>query len=80
MNDEFDPVQNTSKTADFSVGVRVSQSLIGSGWDEEDVCAQLGVSVEEWRAWCSGEQRVRASQLIELARITGKPVAWFFLR
>lgn len=78
MNDEPESLHRSRKAVNVVIGIRLEQALKSAGIAEEDVCSELKISSHQWRAWCSGEQRVTATQLIAVATITGRRVAWFF--
>lgn len=63
---------------DVHVGARVRQARLLAGISQEKLGAGLGLTFQQVQKYEKGANRIVASRLEQIARLLGKPVAWFF--
>ena len=64
---------------DIFVGARVKEALALAHIPDDQACRHLNISPGQLEAYFSGARRIGANHLVEVARLSGQPVAWFFL-
>jgi transcriptional regulator with XRE-family HTH domain len=63
---------------DAEVGARIKQARLAAGLSQTKLGDRIGVTFQQVQKYETGANRVGASRLYKIARVTGKPVAWFF--
>lgn len=72
----FDARQPTSVDADIGRLIRERRGELGLNLQQ--LADRVGIAVQQLQKYETGENRVAASRLVEIARELGVPVAWFF--
>lgn len=63
---------------DEVVGMRIRHCRWKAGLRQEDIATRLGISLQQVRRYETGESRISASRLFDLAGIFGVPISQFF--
>ena len=63
---------------DAHVGRRIRTARVSAGITQIAAGEALGLSFQQIQKYESGYNRISASRLYELARLTAKPIQWFF--
>lgn len=63
---------------DEVVGMRIRHCRWKAGLRQEDIATRLGISLQQVRRYESGESRISASRLFDLAGIFDVPISHFF--
>ena len=79
MNDRGGPQGSGQLRMDVFVGARLKQALASAHISDVDACRHLKISCDVLEAYFSGSKRISADRLVEVSRLCGQPVAWFFL-
>lgn len=70
-----------AQTDDFSIGVpstRLREAIADSGLSIGEIAERIGVTKEAVKAWLTPRAKPTLARLHMLAKVTGKPVGWFF--
>lgn len=59
-------------------GVKLQEAIADAGISRAHVAAEAGVTEAAVRNWIRGEREPNSKYLPGIARVTGKPIAWFF--
>lgn len=72
----LDARQPTS--VDLEIGRLIRERRGELGLNLQQLADRIGIAVQQLQKYETGENRVAASRLVEIARELGVPVAWFF--
>jgi transcriptional regulator with XRE-family HTH domain len=64
--------------ADVALGRRLSEARRVASLTQRQMGDALGFSAAQWQKYEKGTNRISATCLPVIARLTGKPLAWFF--
>lgn len=63
---------------DSHVGLRLQHARKDAGYTQKSLGAAVGVGMREIQKFESGENRISAGMMIDLARTLDRPISWFF--
>ncbi|HET8631128.1 MAG TPA: helix-turn-helix transcriptional regulator [Thermomicrobiales bacterium] len=63
---------------DRRLGARLREARLAAGKGQREAAAAAGITQRGLSLWEYGQRPVRAVALRRLARLYGKPLAWFF--
>jgi transcriptional regulator with XRE-family HTH domain len=64
---------------DLRVGVRMRQRRVAVGLTLHELASRVGVSFQQLQKYETGDTRIPASRLHEIAQVLAVPITWFFL-
>lgn len=72
--------KNTNELEEINkvIGARLKELRISSGFSQERLGADIGVSYQQVNKYEQGVDSIRAGRLVALARTLGVPTAYFF--
>ena len=71
-------VVKTSNQIDISLGGRLREKRIATGWSEEQLAGKLQIDPKDIHAYEAGAKRITADRLLRLSKVLGVKPVYFF--
>lgn len=63
---------------DVAVGARLRLARMEAGLSQTNIADKLGLTFQQVQKYEKGTNRIAPSRLTPIAKITGKPISWFY--
>lgn len=70
--------KNKPNSIDVAVGARIRLARMEAGLSQTDIADALGMSFQQVQKYEKGTNRIAPSRLTPIAKMTGKPISWFY--